>query len=255
MPPRMAASAAPCRPPATRTAGRAGSRSRPDTSASGGRANPPAGCLYTCTKAGAGSASSLLGALPGLVRPDYERRRGLMPPRIRTANVESAQWSPNGGQLGQPDLTQPGAAIFGSNVFSPAVQRQRLPRGIYKQLQTTLEKGEPLDPALADAVATAMKDWAMEKGATHYTQGAHPGRARRVVVPDRWHPRDVRGPRLHRLGPELAGVHPREPQRRVPVYPNRLRVVDWRGARSQDPAAALDGRAVEVGAEGRAPVR
>jgi glutamine synthetase len=97
-----------------------------------------------------------------------------MPPRIRTANVESAQWSPNGGQLGQPDLTQPGAAIFGSNVFSPAVQRQRLPRGIYKQLQTTLEKGEPLDPALADAVATAMKDWAMEKGATHYTHWFQP---------------------------------------------------------------------------------
>jgi glutamine synthetase len=97
-----------------------------------------------------------------------------MPPRIRTANVESAQWSPNGGQLGQADLTQPGAAVFGANVFSPIVQRQRLPKGVYKQLQTTLEKGEALDPALADAVASAMKEWALEKGATHYTHWFQP---------------------------------------------------------------------------------
>jgi glutamine synthetase len=97
-----------------------------------------------------------------------------MPPRIRTANVESAQWSPNGGQLGQADLTQPGAAVFGANVFSPIVQRQRLPKGIYKQLQETLERGEALDPALADAVASAMKEWSLEKGATHYTHWFQP---------------------------------------------------------------------------------
>jgi glutamine synthetase len=97
-----------------------------------------------------------------------------MPPRIRTANVESAQWSPNGGQLGQADLTQPGAAVFGANVFSPIVQRQRLPKGIYKQLQETLERGEALDPTLADAVASAMKEWALEKGATHYTHWFQP---------------------------------------------------------------------------------
>src|SRR4051794_6145172 len=97
-----------------------------------------------------------------------------MPPRIRTANVKSAQWSPNGGQLGQSDLTQPGAAVFGANVFSPIVQRQRLPKGVYKTLQETLERGEALDPALADAVASAMKEWAMEKGATHYTHWFQP---------------------------------------------------------------------------------
>jgi glutamine synthetase len=97
-----------------------------------------------------------------------------MPPRIRTANVESAQWSPNGGVLGQADLTQPGAAVFGADVFSPIVQRQRLPKAVYKQLQQTLDKGEALDPALADAVASAMKEWAMEKGATHYTHWFQP---------------------------------------------------------------------------------
>src|ERR671919_645734 len=97
-----------------------------------------------------------------------------MPARTRTSNVHAAQWSPNGGTLGQADLTQPGADVFGENVFSPAVQRQRLPKAVYKQLQETLEAGELLDPALADAVATAMKEWAMERGATHFTHWFQP---------------------------------------------------------------------------------
>jgi glutamine synthetase len=97
-----------------------------------------------------------------------------MPPRTRTSNVHAAQWSPNGGSLGQSDLTQPGANVFGENVFSSAVQRQRLPKAVYRQLQETLEAGEMLDPALADAVATAMKEWAMERGATHFTHWFQP---------------------------------------------------------------------------------
>ena len=44
-------------------------------------------------------------------------------PRTRTHNVTAAQWSPNGGALGQADLTEPGAYVFGENVFSDAVQR------------------------------------------------------------------------------------------------------------------------------------
>jgi glutamine synthetase len=97
-----------------------------------------------------------------------------MPPRTRTPNVHAAQWSPNGGSLGQADLTQPGANVFGANVFSTAVQRQRLPKAVYQQLQETLEAGELLDPALADAVAAAMKEWAMERGATHFTHWFQP---------------------------------------------------------------------------------
>ena len=97
-----------------------------------------------------------------------------MPTRTRTSNVHAAQWSPNGGSLGQSDLTQPGANVFGQNVFSTAVQRQRLPKAVYGQLQETLEAGELLDPALADAVATAMKEWAMERGATHFTHWFQP---------------------------------------------------------------------------------
>jgi glutamine synthetase len=59
--------------------------------------------------------------------------------------------------------------LFGTNVFNEEVQRQRLPKPIFKALQKTIRQGAPLDPLIADAVATAMKDWAIEKGATHYT--------------------------------------------------------------------------------------
>src|SRR5690242_21780866 len=97
-----------------------------------------------------------------------------MPTRTRTPNVAAAQWSPNGGALGQADLTQPSANVFGENVFSVVVQRQRLPKGVFKQLQETIEKGETLEPALADAVASAMREWAMEKGATHFTHWFQP---------------------------------------------------------------------------------
>ncbi len=95
-------------------------------------------------------------------------------PRTRQQNVTAAQWSANGSALGSPDLTQPGNQIFASNVFSPSVQRSRLPKHVYKALQRTLERGEALDMTLADAVAQAMKDWAMEKGATHFTHWFQP---------------------------------------------------------------------------------
>ena len=83
-------------------------------------------------------------------------------------------------------------------------------------------------------------------------QGADPGRARRLLVPDRRHPRDVRGARLHGLGPDQPGVHPGEPERRAAVHPDRVHVLDGRGAGQQDPAAALDGRAVGGGDPGAA---
>jgi glutamine synthetase len=95
-------------------------------------------------------------------------------PRTRMTNVSAAQWSPNGGAMGQSDLTQAGAYAFGENVFSPAVQRQRLSPASYKRLQETLDSGLPLDAALADEIASAMKDWAMERGATHFTHWFQP---------------------------------------------------------------------------------
>ena len=95
-------------------------------------------------------------------------------PRTRQTNVTAAQWSANGSALGSMDLTLPSNQIFASNVFSVAVQRRRLPKHVFKALQRTLERGEALDTTLADAVAQAMKEWAMEKGATHYTHWFQP---------------------------------------------------------------------------------
>jgi glutamine synthetase len=93
---------------------------------------------------------------------------------IRQKNVSAAQWSPNGDGLGIRDLTVPGNQIFGSNVFTSAEQRQRLTKDLYKRLQQTLASGEALDTSLADAVAQAMKEWALEKGATHYAHWFQP---------------------------------------------------------------------------------
>ncbi|MBE6850086.1 MAG: glutamine synthetase type III [Ruminococcus sp.] len=63
---------------------------------------------------------------------------------------------------------------FGCNVFSDTVMRDRLPKNIYKAVQRTKQFGIALDPAVADVVANAMKDWAVEHGATHYTHWFQP---------------------------------------------------------------------------------
>jgi glutamine synthetase len=94
--------------------------------------------------------------------------------RIRQQNVTAAQWSANGGALGAIDLTLPENEAFGANVFSVAVQRERLPGDVFEKLQGGLEAGEAIDPEVADAVASAMKDWALEKGATHFTHVFQP---------------------------------------------------------------------------------
>jgi glutamine synthetase len=88
--------------------------------------------------------------------------------------VTAAQWSANGGALGSPDLTIPGNEVFGANVFSIEVQRARLPKHVFKALQASLAEGKALDTALADSVAQAMKGWALERGATHYTHWFQP---------------------------------------------------------------------------------
>jgi glutamine synthetase len=68
----------------------------------------------------------------------------------------------------------PVRTLYASNVFSEDVQRERLPKAIFKKLQQTIKKGLPLDPSIADAVASSLKDWAIEKGATHYTHIFYP---------------------------------------------------------------------------------
>jgi glutamine synthetase len=84
-------------------------------------------------------------------------------------------WEPANG--GSPDGVRAPAdleSIFGQHTFGLSEMRARLPKDIYKALRRTVEKGEPLDPTVADAVALAMKEWAVEKGASHYTHWFQP---------------------------------------------------------------------------------
>ena len=64
--------------------------------------------------------------------------------------------------------------LFGSMVFNEQVMRERLPKDIFKALQNTIKTGKPISSDVADVVANAMKDWAIEKGATHYTHWFQP---------------------------------------------------------------------------------
>ncbi len=64
--------------------------------------------------------------------------------------------------------------IFGSNVFTDSMMKERLPKPAYRALRKTIDEGAPLDPWVAEVVAGAMKDWAVEKGATHFTHWFQP---------------------------------------------------------------------------------
>ncbi|HEY2206184.1 MAG TPA: glutamine synthetase III [Pseudonocardia sp.] len=64
--------------------------------------------------------------------------------------------------------------VFGANVFTRSVMQKRLPKSVFKSVVATIDHGAPLDPVVADAVAAAMKDWALEKGATHYAHVFYP---------------------------------------------------------------------------------
>ena len=66
------------------------------------------------------------------------------------------------------------AEIFGTRVFNDSVMKERLPKKIYADLKNTIEEGAELKPATAEVVANAMKDWAVEHGATHYTHWFQP---------------------------------------------------------------------------------
>src|SRR3989338_4799735 len=64
--------------------------------------------------------------------------------------------------------------LFGSNVFSDRAMKERLPKDTYRALRETIDRGAPLTLEVANVVANAMKDWAIEKGATHYTHWFQP---------------------------------------------------------------------------------
>jgi glutamine synthetase len=66
-------------------------------------------------------------------------------------------------------MQEPAEELYGKNVFNDKVMKERLPRNVYKSLSATINNGTKLDASIADVVAAAMKAWAIEKGATHYT--------------------------------------------------------------------------------------
>src|SRR5215216_5530041 len=82
-------------------------------------------------------------------------------------------WSLTDGRVSTTS-TEKAADVFGSRVFNDKVQQERLPKPAYRALRATITRGEPLELTTADAVATAMKEWAVEHGATHYTHIFYP---------------------------------------------------------------------------------
>ncbi|HEY3969370.1 MAG TPA: glutamine synthetase III [Planctomycetaceae bacterium] len=68
----------------------------------------------------------------------------------------------------------PASELYASNIFSKGVMKERLPKAVFKSVQKTIEAGAKLDPSIADFVASAMKDWAIERGATHYAHVFYP---------------------------------------------------------------------------------
>ncbi|MPZ17868.1 MAG: glutamine synthetase type III [Luteitalea sp.] len=91
----------------------------------------------------------------------------------RDAITAIRKWSMNEGRhLTRP--TQRATELFGSLAFGDDLQKARLPKPVYQALQRTLQLGQPLDLSVADAIASALKDWAVEQGATHYTHWFQP---------------------------------------------------------------------------------
>src|SRR6186713_3657859 len=82
-------------------------------------------------------------------------------------------WSLGDGRVSTTS-SEKAADTFGSRVFNDKAQQERLPKAAYRALRATITRGEALDLATADAVATALKDWATEHGATHYTHWFQP---------------------------------------------------------------------------------
>ena len=92
------------------------------------------------------------------------------------AGVTMNGWKDSNGRLAAQPHSPPVAIeeIFCADVFTEREMQQRLPKDIFKRLQRTIHHGEPLDHGVADVVAAAMKDWAVERGATHYTHWFQP---------------------------------------------------------------------------------
>ena len=153
---------------------------------------------------------------------------------------------------------------FGENVFSRAVMQERLPKKVYAEVMSVVEHGGQLSMASADVVAKAMMEWAIEKGATHYTHWFQPltgvtaekhdsflsapdengkeilnltgkqlimGEPDRVLLPLRRSALHTLCPRLYGLGHDVPGLREGNGLRYDPVHPDGLCGLFRRGAR------------------------
>ena len=149
--------------------------------------------------------------------------------------------------------------IFGCNVFTDKVMRERLPKDVYKALHKTIEFGERMDPGIADTVAAVMKDWAIEKGATHFTHIFYPLTGQTAEKHDSFLMPDGQGRIIAEfsgamlirgepdassfpsggLGRDQPRLHHGKPQRDLPVHPHHVPFLDRCGPGQEDPAAAF----------------
>ena len=103
---------------------------------------------------------------------------------------------------------------FGSLTFNEEVQRARLPKEVFRSLRRAIAHGEPIDHSVADIIASALKDWAVEHGATHYTHWFQPLTGITAEKHDAFSEPDQRRPRHRRV--QRQGTRPRaSPTRRA----------------------------------------
>src|SRR5215470_15464599 len=95
------------------------------------------------------------------------------PPNARTRAIESIAIDNKPVSTVRPG-DAPVTQVFGQNVSGSQVMQAHLPKDVFARLQKTIRRHEKLDPTVADIVANAMKDWAVARGATHYTHWFHP---------------------------------------------------------------------------------
>ena len=114
------------------------------------------------------------------------------------------------------------AELFGENVFGDRVMRERLPKAVYQRVREMMTEGYELEPAIAYSVAQAMKEWAVENGATHYTHWFQPLSGVAAEKHD-----------------SLLCLSPERGRLRDALYPDRLLCLRGRGARPEDAPAPL----------------
>ncbi|MCM3879368.1 MAG: glutamine synthetase III, partial [Vicinamibacterales bacterium] len=93
--------------------------------------------------------------------------------RASSGAIEAIRdWSMTSGKETKTPIDS--KTLFGSLVFNDEVQQKRLPSAVYETLRRTMAHGDALDPSIASSVASAVRDWAVENGATHYTHWFQP---------------------------------------------------------------------------------